>query len=254
MKITLIPITTLAILSTTCGSPNSNDSQKDTVTVKMETEMAQTNNNESEWISLFDGESLEGWTNYNKNSVGPAWKVEKGVLYLDASNKENWQSNGGGDIVTDETFEDFHFKIDWKISQNGNSGIIFLVQESEEFDFPWNTGLEYQILDNDGHPDGKIKSHRAGDLYDLIESSEEAANPVGEWNHTEIILKDGKLDFYLNGVNTVSTNLWDESWKNLIDNSKFKDMKGFGQYQKGKIALQDHGNTVWFKNIKIKRL
>jgi len=253
MKKTIVSLSVLSLLATACGSSTEKENAENSSTeeeVKVETTASQ----EEEWISLFNGENLEGWTNYNKETVGPAWKVEDGVLFLDASNKEDWQVNGGGDIVTNEIFGDFHLKLDWKISENGNSGIMFLVQELNDFKYPWNTGPEYQLLDNDGHPDGKITKHRTGDLYDLIESSEEASKPVGEWNTSEIIVNDGQLTFKLNGVTTVSTTLWDDSWKTLIAGSKFKDMKGFGQYHEGKIALQDHGNNVWFKNIMIKKL
>jgi hypothetical protein len=211
---------------------------------------ANTENTEaqSDWISLFDGESLEGWSTYGKSTVGDAWKVKDGTLFFDSS------EGNGGDLVTDESFSDFHLELEWKISENGNSGVMFYVQENDEYNYPWQTGPEMQILDNDGHPDAKIRTHRAGDLYDLIESSEEAANPVGEWNKSEIIAKDGKLDFFLNGVNTVSTTMWDDQWNEMVAGSKFKDMPGFGKYQKGKIALQDHGDDVWFRNIRIKRL
>lgn len=210
---------------------------------------------EDEWIALFDGETTKGWHTYGKETIGEAWKVEDGVLYLDASQKEGWQVVGGGDIVTEEEFDNFHFKMDWKISENGNSGIIFYVHEDfEQYNFPWQTGLEMQILDNDGHPDGKIHKHRASDLYDLIPCSEEVANPVGEWNTAEIVSKDGKLDFYLNGKKVVSTTLWNDEWKEMVANSKFASMPGFGTYKKGKIALQDHGDNVYFRNIMVKRL
>ncbi|GGF47663.1 glycosyl hydrolase [Echinicola rosea] len=239
-------------MAAACGSAENgnteNESVKEEVALKTET------SSKGEWTKLFNGQNLDGWTTYNKETVGPAWKVEDGVLYLDASNKENWQVNGGGDIVTEKAYDNFHLKLDWKISENGNSGIIFLVQELDKYKHSWNTGPEYQLLDNDGHPDGKIEKHRTGDLYDLIKATEEAENPVGEWNTSEIIIDQGKLTFILNGVKTVETTLWDDSWKELIANSKFKNTEGFGQYQKGKIALQDHGNNIWFKNIMIKEL
>jgi hypothetical protein len=110
-----------------------------------------------------------------------------------------------------------------------------------------------QVLDNAAHPDAKITKHRAGDLYDLI-VSKEVVKPAGEWNHAEIISNNGKLEFYLNGQQTLSTNLWDENWKTLVAGSKFKERADFGTFKKGKIALQDHGDNVWFKNIRIKRL
>jgi hypothetical protein len=209
---------------------------------------------ESEWISLFDGETFTGWHKYGGGEVGKAWKIENGELFLDAANKDGWQTGDGGDIVTDQEFENFHFQTEWKIAPNGNSGIIFLVNESEEYDYPWQTGPEMQVLDNDGHPDAKIISHRAGDLYDLIVSSEETVKPVGEWNLAEIIANDGELTLRLNGVDIVKTTMWTPEWEALIADSKFKDMPGFGKYKKGRIALQDHGDIVHFRNIRIKNL
>ena len=207
-----------------------------------------------EWVSLFDGQTFNGWSKYGGGEVGKAWKIENGELYLDAANKDGWQTGDGGDIVTNEEFENFHFKYEWKIAPNGNSGVIFLVHESSEYQYPWQTGPEMQVLDNEGHPDAKIISHRAGDLYDLIVSSEETVKPAGEWNQAEIVINQGKLDFFLNGVNIVSTQLFTPEWEALIAKSKFKDMPGFGKYKKGKIALQDHGDVVHYRNLVIKKL
>ncbi|WP_245578725.1 3-keto-disaccharide hydrolase [Algoriphagus vanfongensis] len=207
-----------------------------------------------EWIQLFDGKSLAGWHKYGGGEVGKAWKVENGELYLDAANKDGWQTGDGGDIVSDEEFENFHLKYEWKIAKNGNSGVIFYVHESPEYQYCWQTGPEMQVLDNDGHPDAKIISHRAGDLYDLIVSSEETVKPVGEWNQAEIISDNGNLTLVLNGVNVVETTMWTPEWEALIADSKFKDMKGFGTYKKGKIALQDHGDEVHFRNVLVKKL
>ena len=207
-----------------------------------------------EWIPLFDGQTFNGWSKYGGGQVGKAWKIENGELYLDAANKAGWQTGDGGDIVTNEEFENFHFKYEWKIAPNGNSGVIFLVHESPEYQYPWQTGPEMQVLDNAGHPDAKIISHRAGDLYDLIVSSEETVKPAGEWNQAEIVINQGKLDFFLNGVNIVSTQLFTPEWEALIAKSKFKDMPGFGKYKKGKISLQDHGDVVHYRNLVFKKL
>lgn len=209
---------------------------------------------ESEWISLFDGETFDGWKKYGGSEVGAAWKVQDGAIYLDATNKDGWQTGDGGDIVTEEEFDNFHLKVEWKIAKDGNSGIIFYVHDSDEYRYPWMTGMEMQVLDNDGHPDAKITTHRAGDLYDLIESSEETVKPAGEWNLAEIISQDGNLELHLNGTMIVSTTLWTPEWEEMISKSKFKDMPGFGTFKTGKIALQDHGDEVWFRNIEIKKL
>ncbi len=201
------------------------------------------------WMPLFDGKTTKGWHTYGKSSVGPRWKIVNGAIMNDPSVKE------GGDIVTDAEYENFDLKLEWKISAKGNSGIIFNVKEdAAKYQETYKTGPEIQVLDNDGHPDGKITKHRAGDLYDLIKSSSEPVKPVGEWNAVEIISNKGKLEIFLNGTNVVTTTMWGDNWKQLIANSKFKDMPDFGTFKKGKIALQDHGNTVWYRNINIKNL
>ncbi|MBK6478891.1 MAG: DUF1080 domain-containing protein [Saprospiraceae bacterium] len=207
------------------------------------------------WKLLFDGTSTAGWHRYGGAPIGPAWKASDGSLMLDASNKEGWQSNGGGDIVTNEEYENYHLKIEWKIDTCGNSGIIFGVHEDTvKYDYVWHTGPEMQVLDNACHPDAKIIKHRAGDLYDLISSSVETVRPALEWNQAEIVSNAGALDLYLNGQKVVSTHTNDAAWKKLIAGSKFKSMKDFGSFAKGGISLQDHGHTVWFRNIKIKSL
>ena len=206
------------------------------------------------WELLFDGESTKGWHKYGNMPVGKSWKVADGTIYLDASVKKEGKVEDGGDIVTDQDFDNFHLKYDWKIAVNGNSGVIFYAQEDNKYKWPWETGPEMQVLDNNGHPDAKIIKHRAGDLYDLISSSKETVKPATEWNTAEIKSVNGKLDLYLNGENIVSTTLWDDSWKKLVAGSKFKNMPDFGKYQKGKFGLQDHGDNVWFRNIKIRRL
>jgi hypothetical protein len=214
---------------------------------------------DKEWVSLFDGKTTNGWHTYGKTTIGKAWKAEDGVLHLDAASKKEWQTAEGGDIISNQEFDNFHLKLDWKISPKGNSGVIFYINEDPaKYQYPWQTGPEMQVLDNGtatqlGHSDGKLYTHRAGDLYDLL-ASKEVVKPAGEWNTVEIVANKGKLDFYMNGQHTLSTTMWNDIWKQMIGISKFKDMQGFGSFQKGKIGLQDHGDDVWFRNIRIKRL
>jgi hypothetical protein len=209
---------------------------------------------EKGWTALFDGKTLNGWHSYGKKTVGASWKVEDGSLFFNGSKKDAAEK-GSGDLVTDKAYENFHLKIDWKISKNGNSGVIFWVQEDTvKYKQTYHTGPEMQVLDNDGHADGKIPKHRAGNLYDLVAGKEGAVKPVGEWNTSEIISNKGKLDLILNGVTVVSTNYNDDNWRQMIAGSKFKAMPDFGTIFKGHFALQDHGNDVWFKNIVIKKL
>ena len=206
------------------------------------------------WQLLFDGQTTNGWHTYGKQGVGKSWKAENGTLHLDSSVKKI-TPNEGGDIVTDEEFDNFDLKLEWKISPNGNSGIMVYVKEDAvKYREPYYTGPEMQVLDNTGHPDAQIYKHKAGDLYDLIPSTKEAQKPVGEWNLVEIISNNGKLDFYLNGEHTISTTMWDDNWRKMIAASKFKAWPDFGTFKKGRIDLQDHGDDVWYRNIKIKKL
>lgn len=202
------------------------------------------------WTPIFDGKTTTGWHQYGVTGPQKTWIVSDGALTPDETVK-----GGHGDLVSDKEYGNFDLSLDWKIAKNGNSGIIFFVNEDvAKYKQTYQTGLEMQVLDNDGHPDGKIIKHRAGDLYDLITVSKETVKPVGEWNKAEIKSKDGKLDLYLNGEHVVSTTLWDDNWKAMVAKSKFKSMPGFGTYNKGKIALQYHGDKVWFKNIQVKEL
>ena len=204
--------------------------------------------------SLFDGKTFNGWHTYGKTTINAAWTIEDGMIYQNKSKRDPLQK-GNGDLVSDKEYENFHLKVDWKISKNGNSGIIFWIQEDTiKYKNTYHTGPEMQVLDNDGHSDGKIKKHRAGNLYDLIEGIDTAVKPVGEWNTAEIISNKGKLDFILNGVTVLSTPYGDDNWRQMIAGSKFKAMPDFAKVFKGHIALQDHGNDVWFRNIMIKKL
>ncbi|GAB3429980.1 3-keto-disaccharide hydrolase [Niabella aquatica] len=205
------------------------------------------------WKLMFDGISSDGWHAYGSKTIGTAWKTANGALYLDANN--DGRPKTGGDIVSDKEYRNFELQIDWKIDKGGNSGIcIYINENKDKYNSMWNTGPEMQIVDNEGHPDGKIIKHQAGDLYDLIAAKTHAENPPLEWNTYLIRCVNGTLDVYLNKVHVISTTMWNDNWKNLIANSKFRNMPDFGTYKTGRIGLQDHGNNVWFRNIKIREL
>src|ERR1700744_1092956 len=216
---------------------------------------AQTNNSLTDkekkqgWKLLFDGTTTEGWHNYLKPSAGPAWGVSDGVLQLDPSVKD-----GRGDIVTDGEYENFELSVDWNIAEEGNSGIMFIVKEDKAYDNTYITGPEYQLLDDKKAEHNKQANHLAGSLYDIIAPTKAAENPAGQWNHTIIRLKNGELTFWLNGVQTVKTTLWDANWTELVAKSKFKNWKDFAKFHKGHISLQDHGYHIMFRNIKVREL
>lgn len=201
------------------------------------------------WQLLFDGKSKAGWHGYLKKSDS-AWKVADSSLVLETDTAKH----SGVDLVSDDEYENFHLKVDSKISEGGNSGLIFGVKESPEFGATYVTGPEMQVLDNERHGDAKINKHRAGDLYDLIASSSEPVTAAGQWNTAEIVKKDSTLELRLNGVSVVNTKLWDANWKKLVMNSKFVQWPAFGTFKSGRLALQDHGNKVWYRNIKLRKL
>lgn len=253
---TLAAIALLAGCSSTKNTSSGNTTQNSGMTQTTSGNAGLTKEEQDAgWVALFDGQTLNGWHSYGKSAPGSAWKVDDGAIHLDASNKQSYQTNGGGDLVTDNEYENYDLKLEWKIAPNGNSGIIINTKEdTTKYKESWYTGMEMQVLDNDGHPDGKIPKHRAGNLYDLIAVTKETVKPVGEWNAVEIVNNRGKLDFYLNGEHVVDTRMDDDNWRNLIANSKFKDMPDFARFSRGRIGLQDHGNDVWFRNIRIKQL
>lgn len=203
------------------------------------------------FVPLFDGKTTQGWHTYGKTFTGKGWSVEDGTIHFDPKSTKD----DAGDLVTDKEYANFHLKIDWKVAPGSNSGILFHINEDvSKFQQTYSSGPEMQVIDNDGHPDGKITKHRAGDLYDMVKSSSEPVKPVGQWNTAEIISNKGKLEFILNGVKTVSTTQFDDNWRALIAGSKFAKWPGFGTFKTGKISLQDHGEEVWFRNILIKEL
>ncbi|MHA4811906.1 3-keto-disaccharide hydrolase [Flavitalea flava] len=203
------------------------------------------------WSLLFDGSTTSGWHTYGKTTVLAQWEAKDGTIHLN----KGAGKDQGGDLLTNQEYSDFDLKLEWKISPKGNSGVIFYVHEdAAKYEEPYHTGMEMQVLDNDGHSDGKIHKHRAGDLYDLIASSKETVRPVGQWNEVEIQSKNGQLKLFLNGTNVVTTTLWDANWKTMVAGSKFKQWPDFGTFRNGKIDLQDHGNEVWYRNIKIRKL
>lgn len=209
-----------------------------------------------DWEPLFDGKTFAGWRVYGQDGVGKAWKIEDSAIHLISLEKNRWQTVGGGDLVTESEFTNFDLKLECKIAKAGNSGIFFYVHEDiNRFKNPNESGLEMQINDDANNKNGTIEKQKAGDLVGLLASSSaKVVNPAGQWNQVEIRSNRGKLAFFINGQRVLSTTLWDDNWEDLMENSKFRKMDDYGSYKKGRIALQDHGADVWFRNIMIKKL
>ena len=200
------------------------------------------------WQLLFDGKTTNGWRNYRQKNINNGWQAKDGTLAFNPKKKN------GGDIITEGQYENFELILEWKISPCGNSGIFFNVVESENAESVYHTGPEMQVLDNTCHPDARIETHRAGDLYDMIACKYETVKPAGQWNEVRLLVNNGKVEQWLNGKKLVEYEMFTEAWTNMIANSKFKDMPEFGKARKGHIALQDHSDPVWFRNIKIREL
>lgn len=205
------------------------------------------------WKLLFDGKTTQGWHTYLRDTVGSKWQVKNGALVFDTSQPRN----GGGDIVTNEAFENFELHLEWKISKGGNSGIIFDIQEDPKYAATYLTGPEMQVLDNINAADNKKQNHLAGCLYDLAgDSSVSKPHPVGQWNQVKIMQNKGHLVFWLNDIKTFDGQIGSEAWNTLVANSKFngKAFQDFAKVPKGKIALQQHPGSSEWRNIKIRRL
>jgi Domain of Unknown Function (DUF1080) len=198
----------------------------------------------SAWKPLFDGTSSAGWRGFRaKEFPAKGWTVESGALHHAAG-------AGGGDIVTVDEYGDFELRFEWKVGPGANSGILYRVGEDE--DAAWRTGPEYQILDDDKHADGKEAKSSAASMYALYEPAGKQLKPVGEFNEGGIVVRGGRIEHWLNGTRVVSCDLGGPGPAAKIAASKFKDMPGFAKRAEGRIALQDHGDDVWYRNIRIR--
>jgi len=215
------------------------------------------------WILLFDGETFTGWRGIGRTEIPEGhWMIEDGIIKKVASKDVPLQPDGqpleGGDIMTTETFENFEFYLEWKISPAGNSGIKYNV--SEEMSVSHHPkyaalGFEYQVLDDDEHPDAQNGDNRtAAALYDMIAPAGKKLNPVGEFNKARILFKDNHGEHWLNGVKVLEYDLETPAFESLLAASKYRTITDFAAKRKGHIVLQDHTDEVWYRTIKIRKL
>ncbi len=197
------------------------------------------------WKLLFDGQSLTGWRGYKETTIGAGWKVQDGAIVLTAAK--------AGDLVTEAEFGDFELVFDWKIAEAGNSGVIYRVGLGDSASY--RTGPEYQVLDNQKAKDNKLANHLAGSLYDVGQAPpKDVTKPVGEWNTGRIVVRGWKVEHWLNGEKLVATDLASAEGKAALAASKFKTWEKFASLARGRIALQEHGDVVSFRNIKVREL
>ena len=196
-----------------------------------------------EWRPLFDGRSLEGWRTYRKTGAPAGWEVANGELT---------RTGPGGDIVTTEQFDDFELELEWKVEPGGNSGIMY--RATEEAANAYETGIEMQVLDDSGHADGRSRLTAAGSVYGLYPAPEGVVKPAGEWNAARIVADGSHVEHWLNGRKIAEFELGSPDWERRVRGSKFVEWPGFGRARRGHIVLQDHGDRVAYRNIRIRAL
>jgi hypothetical protein len=195
------------------------------------------------WKILFDGKSLDAWRVYKQPTVSAGWKIENGLLA---------RVGEAGDLITKEQFGDFELELEWKIAEGGNSGIFF--RGTEDSETIWHGAPEMQILDNARHADGKNPLTSAGSNYAVNAPVRDVSKPIGQWNSVRLIAKGTHVEQWLNGVKVVEYELFSPDWTERVKKSKFVKYPQYGKAMRGHIGLQDHGNPVWFRNIRIRPL
>jgi len=198
---------------------------------------------------LFNGRNMDGWRTY-QNKPADSWSVKDGTLYCKGNSTD--KSDRRADLITMDQFENFDLSLDWKISPQGNSGIMYMV--TEDYPAAYLSGPEYQIIDDQNFPEHLEDWQKTGANYAMNTAPDARPNPVGQWNHTRIVVNNGHVEHWLNGSKVVDYQLGTDEWKQHKASGKWKDAPGYGASKKGHIALQDHGSEAWFKNIKIKPL
>jgi hypothetical protein len=195
------------------------------------------------WKLLFDGKTTNGWRGYQQKTMPDGWQVVDGALV---------RTGRGTDIITVDQYDSFEFSLEWKITAKGNSGVMYRV--SEDGEATYHTGPEVQVLDNHGHRDGKDPLTSAGSCYALYAPSKDVTRPVGSWNQLRLVVKGNHVEHWLNGEKIVQYEIASPDWNKRVAGSKFKEWPQFGKNARGHIALQEHGNRVDYRNIKIRSL
>ena len=245
VSIVMIAIITIYVLSG-CGS----GTEKEADVIAVQHNVLTDEEKAEGWELLFDGRTTTGWRGFKKDdlTIDEGWYAHQGALVASGIGGDI-----GGDIVTEEQFENFILKTEWRISDEGNSGILYLVAEND-YGAVYYTGPEYQILDDLGYPHQLEDWHYTAANYGMHAPEDAPVKTAGEWNTAKIVVDNGHVEHWLNGEKVVEYELWSDEWEELVESGKWADFPGYGRYRKGHIALQDHGDQVWFRNLKIKRL
>lgn len=243
MRATLHLTILAALAISACSSPaarRSSDSAGPGATAAASTD--------SGWELLFDGTSLKRWRGFRRDDVPASWRIESGVLAFAPDSAPNAR----GDIMTRDAWRDFDLVYSWRVAPGSNSGVMWRV--SEDMQYPWQTGPEMQVLDDERHSDGQIPTHRAGSMFDLVAPPANIVRPVGEWNDARVLAEGTRVRLWLNGTQTADVDFASEEGKRLLAASKFRTMPRFAQNDSGHVVLQDHGDRVWYRDVRIRPL
>lgn len=246
-----------------------------TVVEKEQVDLAQFPQDADGYYVIFDGTSTNGWRGYGKDALPSRWSIEDGCLKFSGTGTGEGQTGEGGDVIFAHKFRNFELELEWKVSKGGNSGIFYLAQEvttknedgTERYEPIYISAPEYQVLDNANHPDAKLGvdgNRQSASLYDMIPAKPQNQNPFGEWNKARIMVYKGTVVHGQNDANVVEYHLWTQQWTDMLQASKFSQEKwplAFellnncgGENHEGYIGLQDHGDDVWYRNIRVKVL
>lgn len=208
------------------------------------------------WELLFDGTTLNGWKRFNSDTIGPLWSVKDGSIMCDGSGLGEGSGSMGGSLMTTKSFGNFELAVEWKISPGGNSGVLYHVVEGSQYKHDYETGPEYQVMDDAGWKgDALAPAQKVGSNYDMFEAPEtKKVMPIGEWNTSRIVYNNGHVEHYLNGEKTVEFEEGSEDYNQRYQKSKWVGYPDWNKSKEGAISLQDHGAPVYFRSIKVRPL
>lgn len=236
---------------TGCDAPDrrtehaSADPSRTTAASMDDTDRSGTAPGDTGWVDLVEGADLSAWRGYRREGLPAGWRARDGVLRFTPG-------VAGGDIVTRDEYDDFELELEWRVGPAGNSGVFYRATEAD--DSIWKNAPEMQVLDDAGHADGRTPATSAGAVYDLYPPAVDVVKPAGEWNRVQIVARGPHVEHWLNGEKVVEYEAWSEDWSARVASSKFAELRAFGEARRGHIGLQDHGDEVSYRNIRIRRL